>query len=623
MKLDYEKLGFKAGIEIHQQLDTHKLFCECPSEMRDDQPDFIVKRKMRAVAGELGDVDPAALHEFLRDKEFIYEAYSNSNCLVELDEEPPHPLNREALDICLEVSLLLNARPVDELQVMRKTVIDGSNTSGFQRTVLIAMDGYIETKEGRVRIPSISLEEDAARKIREEDNTIVYRLDRLGIPLIELGTEPDIKNPNHAREVAEKLGMILRATGKVKRGLGTIRQDLNVSITGGERIEIKGVQDLRSISRIMRGEVRRQLMLIDVKDELKKRDVDIKNKFVDVTLIFRNSESRFISKMIKEGSSVMAVRLGGFGGLLKEKLGPELSQYAKAMANVGGIFHSNELPGYGISEGEVKDVSAGLGLEEEDAFVMVVERKDIAKKALKEIVKRCRISLDGVPREVRKAREDGTTEFMRPLPGSARMYPETDEPPIVVGKEVVSEIRERLSMLPEEMEEKFIGLGLGRELTEQLIRSRWSKIFNEFVSDYPNIKPSLIAVTLLSTPKEVKKRYEVEVGVLGKRHYRDILGCLSEEKIVKESIAEIMAELAKNPGREVVDILKEQEISVVSGEEVDKVVDKVIQKNIDFIRGQGMRAVGPLVGKVMAELKGGADGQMISSKIRKQIKDIQ
>ena len=307
MELDYKSLGFKCGIEIHQQLDTHKLFCSCPSEIREDEPDIIVKRKMRAVAGEIGDVDPAALHEFLRGREFVYQAYSDTNCLVELDEEPPHPLNEEALDIALEISLLLNARPVDELQVMRKTVIDGSNTSGFQRTILIAMDGYLDTEMGKIGIPTICLEEDAARKIEEKKDVTVYRLDRLGIPLIEICTTPDIKSPGHAREVAEKLGMILRATGKVKRGLGTIRQDLNVSIKDGGRIEIKGVQDLRLIKNVLRREVERQLMLIKIKEELLKRGIredDLKSEFFDVTSVFENTRSGVIAKILENGAGL-------------------------------------------------------------------------------------------------------------------------------------------------------------------------------------------------------------------------------------------------------------------------------------------------------------------------------
>lgn len=267
--LDYKKLGLKAGLEIHQQLDTHKLFCNCPSFIREDAHNLITKRRLRAVVGETGKIDQAALHELQKGKEFIYEIYTDTNCLVETDEEPPHQLNKEALEIALQLSLLLNAKPVDEIQVMRKTVVDGSNTAGFQRSALISNNGYIKTKSGEIKITGIYLEEDAARKIREDEKTITYRLDRLGIPLIEISTSPDITAPEQAKEVAAYIGMILRSTGKVKRGLGTIRQDVNLSIKKGVRVEIKGVQDLNSIPKVIEKEIERQLDLIKKKSSLK------------------------------------------------------------------------------------------------------------------------------------------------------------------------------------------------------------------------------------------------------------------------------------------------------------------------------------------------------------------
>ena len=284
MELDYAKLGFKCGIEIHQQLDTLKLFCNCQSIVHDSNPDIIVKRRLHAVSGETGRIDNAAAYEKSKDKEFIYEACSASCCLVELDEEPPHKVNQDALNVVLEVALLLNAKIIDDIQFMRKTVIDGSNVSGFQRTALIAQDGYIETSKGNVNVPIICLEEEAAKKIETKKEYARYRLDRLGIPLIELGTDPSIKDPEHAKEVAEKLGMILRSTGKVKRGLGTIRQDVNVSIRGGARTEIKGFQDLKSIPKVINYEVERQLKQIKqnkkIEEAVRKAESDFTTSFL-------------------------------------------------------------------------------------------------------------------------------------------------------------------------------------------------------------------------------------------------------------------------------------------------------------------------------------------------------
>lgn len=277
--IDYSKVGLKSGLEIHQQLDTAKLFCRCPSVLRRDDPDFTIKRKLHAVAGESGEVDIAASYEASMEKEFTYQAY-DTTCLVELDEEPPYEMNNDALEIVLHVSLLLNCKIIPISQIMRKTVIDGSNTSGFQRTVLIAQDGYVETSEGRVGISSICLEEDSARAVDSEKK--IFRLDRLGIPLVEIATDPDIKSPEQAKEVALQIGEILRSC-KVKRGIGTIRQDVNLSIKGGKRVELKGFQDIRNIERAIEIEVKRQLDLVKEsksKEEVRKVLADGKSKFL-------------------------------------------------------------------------------------------------------------------------------------------------------------------------------------------------------------------------------------------------------------------------------------------------------------------------------------------------------
>jgi len=613
--LDYQKIGLKCGIEIHQQLDTHKLFCSCPSEIREGSPNVIVSRRLRAVAGEMGGIDPAALHEFLRDRKFLYEAYSESNCLVELDDEPPHPLNAEALRTTVEVSLLLNARPVDELQVMRKTVIDGSNTSGFQRTVLVAMDGFIEMPEGRVGIPTVCLEEDAARKIKEEGSVTTYRLDRLGIPLVEIATTPDIKSPQHAREVAEKLGMVLRATNKVKRGLGTIRQDLNVSISTGARVEVKGVQELRLISKIVECEVRRQLMLIEVRDELEKRGIkvdDLGCGFSDVSKLFEGSTSKVIRSSLDKGGVVLSVRLKGFSGLLKGRLGPELAQYARAIAGVKGIFHSDELPAYGITAEEVASMRTAAGVKDLDAFVLVAEKEEAARSALDAVMQRARTTLIGVPKETRKATAEGGSEFMRPLPGSARMYPETDESLIVLDEKLISGIRNNLPALPEEKLAGFLKLGLSSELAGQVLKSRWVARFDEYVKRFHDVKPSVIATMLLSIPKEVKKKYCVDIEALGEEHYTQVLDLLDKKKISRDAVVDIFAELAKNPSASAEQIVKEKGFILLSDDELRKVVDRIVSANPAM-------PPGPLLGKVMAEVRGRADAEMVKKIVEEKL----
>ena len=267
--VNYKELGFKCGLEIHQQLEGHKLFCNCPCIIKDDKPDFEVKRNLRVSASELGEFDPAALYELQKGKYFVYQGYNDVNCLIELDEEPPKELNKTALNIALQVALLLNAKPVDVIQFMRKIVIDGSNVSGFQRTALVAINGYIETSEGKISISSICLEEESAKKIEDKESYRVYNISRLGIPLIEIATGPEIKSAEGAKEAAEKIGMVLRSVKGVKRGLGSIRQDINLSVKGQSRVEIKGFQDLRSIPKVVEYEVNRQLELLNKNEKLK------------------------------------------------------------------------------------------------------------------------------------------------------------------------------------------------------------------------------------------------------------------------------------------------------------------------------------------------------------------
>ena len=590
---DYSKLGLKCGIEIHQQLDTHKLFCECDSRIRDDEPHGTVTRRINAVAGELGDVDPAALHELLKDMEFVYEFYQDSNCLVELDEEPPHPLNKEALSIVLEASLLLNARPVDEIQVMRKAVIDGSNTSGFQRTMLVATDGYIEANGKRIGIPTICLEEDAARIIRKEGGRTWYRLDRLGIPLIEIGTSPDITSPQEAKQVAEKIGMLLRATGRVKRGLGTIRQDVNVSIKGGERIEIKGVQALNDIPGLVENEVSRQLNLVGIKRELSKRGFGgFKAKIVDVSPVFKNSQSNIV-----KGKSVFGMRVAKFSGLMGRELmpgyrfGTELAGIAKGVAGLKGIFHSDELPAYGINEGEVSKVGKLLKLAKGDAFVLVAADEECAAKALNAMADRCSAALKGVPKEVRRA--DGTlTRFMRPLPGSARMYPETDEPVVRITREMLGSIE--LSKTPDEQKKELEGMGLGPELAGQLVHSQVLEDFKRLAKEL-KLKPSVIASTLLAAS-------DVDIA--------QALRLVDSGKVAKESIEEIVDGMRN--GKTAEEVARLKRLFLMSETEIRKKVSEIVKANKGAQFSQ-------LMGRAMAELRGKADAQTVKRLIREMM----
>lgn len=277
--MNYAKLKLKAGLEIHQQLDTNKLFCNCPSLLRKTPPDFEIKRKLHKVAGETGKIDTAVEYEASLNKQFIYQGYNDTTCLIELDEEPPKQINKQALEITLQIAELLNCQIYPVSQIMRKTVIDGSNTSGFQRTVLIAHDGFLKTSFGKVGIETIALEEDAARIISKDKDSATYRLDRLGIPLIEIVTKPDMSTPEQIKETALKIGEIIRSC-KVKRGIGTIRQDLNISTLKHPRVEIKGFQDPKIMIQTIEKEIERQQSSKQPQSEVRNSQPDGSTKFL-------------------------------------------------------------------------------------------------------------------------------------------------------------------------------------------------------------------------------------------------------------------------------------------------------------------------------------------------------
>jgi len=243
----------------------------------------------------------------------------NEITVLLMDEEPPHRMNDQALDTALTFARMVDAEVPREIQVMRKMVVDGSNTSGFQRTSMVGLDGGIETESGQVDIEDIELEEESAGINRRTDTEAVYDLSRLGVPLIEVGTDASIKNPEHAKEVAEEIGMLLRSTGNARRGIGTIRQDVNVSIQGGARVEIKGFQDVKNIDTLIENEVRRQKNLIELGEELEKDEVLADN----VTHVFEETENQIISTVLENNGAVYAFKLPQLDGKLKQKISGE------------------------------------------------------------------------------------------------------------------------------------------------------------------------------------------------------------------------------------------------------------------------------------------------------------
>ncbi len=628
-QINYEEIGLKVGLEIHQQLDTSaKLFCNCKPELSKEEPEITFLRGLRPTQSELGQIDSAAYFEFQKGVKIRYEANSENSCLVEMDEEPPHPLNVEAVEAVLTAALMIESEPVDEIHVMRKTVIDGSNTTGFQRTSVIALNGKIQVGQKTVPIEHVSLEEDAARKTGDEEGNIIhYRIDRLGVPLIEIATAPVIKSPKEAGEVALAIGRILRATGKAKRGLGTIRQDLNISIPKGTLIEIKGVQELELVPLAVEYEVQRQLNLIKISEELKKtalKEDEIKEEFFDVTDAFKKTGCKVIRKALDKEQQVLALRLPKFKGFLKRellpnfRLGTEMADRARFWGRVGGIFHTDEMPAYGVTAEEIEEIRRIVKAEEPDAVVFAADKPDKAEDALKAVAERAREALQGVPAETRAANPDGTTRYMRPRPGAARMYPETDIPPIQVTGEHLKEISSRLPELPEQKLERIAKeYELNEKLARQIFDSEHGELFETIVKE-SNVSPTMVAVFLTETLKALK-RDGVQVDVVSADHMRKIFELVGSGNLMKESLSDVIVWLSKNEGKSVQEAIGGLGLKAVSTDELETMIAKVVADNRKLIQERGEASFGVLMGIIMKDLRGKIDPGQASKMLREKL----
>ena len=656
--LDPEQLGFMCGLEVHQQLATGKLHSRQSGELYDitidtlpeDWPRF--ERRLRASRGEGGAVDVAARFESKRNRTFVYAQSPNAG-LIELDEQPPVALDEDALDITLTVAALLQSKPVSLIQTMRKTVVDGSNTSGFQRTSLIATDGVLETDEGTVGVDVVCLEEDSARKLDTITTThgqqVIYNLDRLGLPLIEIATSPDVVSPDHAKSTAMALGRVLRQTRRVRRGLGSIRQDLNVSIGAGDRVEIKGCQDLNWIPRIIHLEMARQLHFYRLANDLRAmldqpalpshRDVDdseierqvaeavrthLPLTLQDVSGVFSSTDSGMVADGLANGAVVLALPLKGLLGRLGSKsmdeegaqlprLGRELAGAAK-LAGVKGIFHADELPAYGITSDEVAGLREAMNLAEDDAYVLCCAPQWQATLALEAVLTRARLAWHRIPQEVRNvvvkkgAPEDGTTSPMRPLPGRSRMYPETDVPPQVLSTDAWQAVLASLPMSDTERSERLNGYDMSADQSEQLLARELDDVFCDHVGDLP---AKAWAALLLNHddqhPQTLANILQLrEDGTLARDHLDGVVEAHHGRLVSLETLRNHCEEHGLAPAD-------------IGG--LEDVIKGIVEERLDFVKERGMGAMGPLMGVVM-QAAVGADGKEVSALLRAAIQSV-
>jgi len=612
--------GLLVGLEIHQQLSCPtKLFCSCPPLKSEELP-YSFERRLRPAQSETGRIDPAAIFEYSKGRSNMYFWSPESSCLVEADEEPPHPLSSEALDSALLTAVTLGSNVVDEVHVMRKIVIDGSNTGGFQRTAVVGLGGRLMVEGTPVGVQSVTVEEDAARILGEDAGSRRFALDRLGVGLVEVALDPVRGDPDYVGRVALQLGRVLRATGRVARGLGTIRQDLNVSYNGGKVVEVKGVQKLNLLPKVVEYERKRQQGLVAVSQRLKEKGVvRVRCSAGDVTSILAETGCRAVREKLEAGGRALCISATGLAGLFGwepeagVRLGKEVAEVARANA-LGGVIHSDEFAKQGISDSEAAALRIRLGAGAEDGLVIVAGPKEVVDRVVAPLTARLEGAVHGVPAETRAATDAGETRYMRPRPGSQRMYPETDIPNIPLTRVLLRRIA--LEVPPDWQKE--VGrlekaFSLSRDLALKLYDSDSAEEFEELARSV-RLEPSFVASVLVDLPARLG-REGVPESALTLSVLAEVVRAVDAGRVAKEAVPEIVKEVGVK-GIAVSGAIESLGLRAAEDSQVRSVVESVVALRMQMVLEKGEASFSPLMGEVMKQLRGRADGAFVSRTLR-------
>jgi glutamyl-tRNA(Gln) amidotransferase subunit E len=634
-KFSINTVGVKVGLEIHQQLATNKkLFCNCTPT---DTEEYSIKfqRKLRTAKSELGEYDPAALFEKSKLKSITYYANPESSCLVEQDEEPPHQLDEDAKGISLIIASALKSEIFSEIYPMRKTVVDGSNTTGFQRTMLISQGGSYEVEGIRIGIQSICLEEEAAKNLGGNDSIRKFGLERLGIPLVEIATEPFEVEPQKIKKIALALGRILRSTKKVKRGLGSIRQDVNVSIReGGVVIEVKGVQQLDQLEKVVEYEAKRQQGLLEISKKIQEKNWkhNENEDKKDITLQFSKCKSKIIQNAIKKNHKIFSISFKNMAGMFGYspyegiRLGKEVAELVRFFG-IGGIFHSDELPNYGVEKSDLEDLKEFVGIKENDAFLILACPEEKMHTVVEQIILRIEYIKDhGIPIDTRLATVNGETKFLRPRPGAARMYPETDVPPIIISKKELEKAKENIpKSWDDSISELQTKYGINSQLAEQIFDSRYIELFENIIqkrtSQDGKADATFTSSVLCSTIPSLERK-GLNSKSLKNDEIEKAFQLLDEGKIAKESIDIIFENIMAGKSKTTQEAMKNASIEAVNESDLEEIIKKIVENNLEIVKNQKERAIGPLMGIVMKELRGKASGEIVNNLLLKNIKKM-
>jgi glutamyl-tRNA(Gln) amidotransferase subunit E len=585
-KSDYEKLGFKSGLEVHQQLATQeKLFCHCPVGIYQNLQDYDAEiiRHMRPTLSEMGTYDGTALMEFRTKKNITYRIKNETTCTYEVDDTPPFPINREALEYAIEISLILQQNVVGELHITRKQYLDGSIPTGFQRTAIIGIEGEIPLKNKNVRIIQLSIEEDSCREVSDVGHERIYTTDRLGIPLIETVTYPELLTPEEVMEAGQVIRFINRSSGKVRTGIGAGRQDVNVSITGGTRVEIKGVSHISWIPDLTHIEAFRQKGLLEIKTELNNRIENTKNwkpTFKNLNFDVSDIEYEPIKNAMDNGWQLVACNLPHFKGILSHFLQPgktfadELEGRLKVIACLEkpNMVHSEDMNPI-FNEDMLKKRSKLLGSKQEDAqIVFWAHEKDVVT-AMETIEERCLMAFEGVPNETRKAFANGTTIFERVLPGADRMYPDTDSAPIPIDDEYIESIRKKLPVKVKQRLKQLKKWQIPEDCFTYLLKKNLMPLIDKMIKGL-KVDPKWMGTFFGQRMKFIEGQIVPAEGFSYELIY-DMISFLQKQKIELEMIDKMLPIICLNPQMAFDSVLIALEFEKYSKEKVLKNVSSL------------------------------------------------
>jgi glutamyl-tRNA(Gln) amidotransferase subunit E len=601
----YSGLGFKSGIEIHQQIFTRKkLFCHCPAGRYSKVYDAEILRHMRPTLSELGEYDGCALMEFKTKKDVVYQLNRETVCTYEMDDTPPFTVNQEGLDIVIEIALLLNCSIVDEMHISRKQYLDGSIPTGFQRTAVVGINGWIPFKGRKITISHICYEEDACRQVSNVGHRITFRTDRLGMPLIEVITGADFRTPEEARQVVNEIGRLIRATKKVRRGLGSVRQDVNSSVAGGSRVEIKGVPRTSMIPALLHNEALRQENLLKIKNILAKRSINDKNLNLvkqDLTKELAVSKSEILRRALNNNSVVGGIKLNGLSGILNHPAQPgttladEISDRVRIIAcldELPNMFHTDKFPAYDGASADLEVIKKALAVGKDDVAVVVWGSPVDVQTALEEVRLRIIDAIKGVPNETRRSVKNGITDFERILPGANRMYPDTDSPPTKITQERVNKIKASLPEAPWAKEQRYVKMGMAYSVACDLAISDKAPLAEKIIADY-KINPTLVGAVLTQQMTALKHKGAVADKILDES-FQELFELYGKGLFHKEAIPLILVHLAQDSKAKTKDIIQKHNLNALPDKQIDQVISdtfksgqfKAFHKNGAAVRGK-------------------------------------